>query len=355
MSPLEHRVERDPAAVAAFRSEWEERCAADHQSLYASYEWCASLWEAHFDGRGVDFHVFRDRSGLRAIVPITRSRIEKFHVPLVMRGLLTNSYGRNHNDLILFGDRTESYRAFLERLGSEPWDLLLLGSIANPATLQMARDWERAGSYRVVPERYVDSPYLTLTGTWSEYLAAQSGNFRSDLKRKQKRAAAAGFRIRSLTSPTDVGEALDAMYSIETRSWKEGSGTSITTQSHARRFYDVFLPKAAERGWLLCYLLELGGTPAAFDMGILHGGKYYMLKTSYDQEWKDVSPGFLLRAHVIEQLYAMGAREHDFLGDPEPWKLRWTSEIRSHWNLYLYNTRRLVPNLYSAALKRFRS
>lgn len=355
MSPLEHRVLTDPADVESLREAWKALADSAGHNLYATYEWSSSLWESHFGNRGVDFHVLGGEAELRGVVPLTRKRAEKFGIPLVSLGLLTNSYGRNHNDLILGRDREEVFLALLEQLQPAPWDILMLGSIPPGHTHTMVRVLQAKGRYRVLSEPYVDSPYLTLSGDWQSFLAGRSGNFRSDLKRKEKRAAAAGMRIRILKEPAEVSEALDAMYAIERQSWKEGSGTSITTQAHSQRFYEVFLPKAAARGWLHCVLLELKDKPAAFDMGILHGGKYYMLKTSYDQEWQDVSPGFVLRARVIEQLYQGGVAEHDFLGDPEPWKLRWTSEIRKHWNLYLYNTRRPMANLYSAAVNLLRS
>lgn len=355
MSHLEHRVLTDPAEVESLREAWNGLADTAGHNLYATYEWATSLWESHFEHRGVDFHVLSDGNALRGVVPLTRTRTEKLGIRLATLGLLTNAYGRNHNDLILGGDRHEAFLALLESLQESRWDNLILGSILAGATQDMVHALHERGHYRVLSQPYVDSPYLTLTGDWQTFLAGRSGNFRSDLQRKERRAAALGMRIRVLSQPEEVREALDSIYAIERQSWKESSGTSITTQALSQRFYEVFLPMAAARGWLHCVLLELSGKPAAFDMGILHGGKYYMLKTSYDQAWQDVSPGFVLRARVIEQLYRRGVAEHDFLGDPEPWKLRWTSEIRKHWNLYLYNTRRPAANLYSAAVNLFRS
>jgi len=355
MSRLLHEVLTDPAHVSELRDVWNRNADAAGLNLYASYEWVTSLWESHLAFRDTRFHALRSGGDLRSVVPLTRGETQKLGITLSILGLLTNRYGRNHNDLIIFGDKPETFLSLLDALQPEAWDILFLGSIHSEETRGIVESLQSRGRYRLIPERYVESPYLSLGGDWSSVLAGRSANFRSDLKRKQKRATQAGATFRVLKEPSDVPQALAAMYAIETHSWKESSGTSITTQAHSRNFYDVFLPKAAERGWLHCVLLELEGTPAAFDMGVLHGGKYYMLKTSYDQAWQDVSPGFVLRAHVIEQLCMMGVTEHDFLGDPEPWKLRWTDEIRKHWNLYLYNTRRPAANLYSAAVRLLRS
>jgi len=355
MSTVTHEVVGDPATLEGLRPEWTAALQREHGNLYATFEWVTSLWKSHFDCRGVDFHVLRDRGSLRGIVPVTKTVVHKLRVPLRFYGLLTNEYGRNHNELILFGDRTEAFLAYLDATRSEPWDVLLLGSMVSGGESSRAADAvETRGKVRVVREPYVSSPYLTLAGHWDDFLAGQSGNFRSDLKRKQKRASQAGMEIQILTRPEEVAEAVDAMNTIETKSWKQETGTAIATIAHARRFYEVFLPVAAARGWLHCMLLRLEGRPAAFDMGIIHDGKYYMLKTSYDQEWKEASPGFVLRACVIERLLQMGIREHDFLGDPDPWKLRWTSELRHHENLYLYNRGRPLANLYAVASRYLR-
>ena len=356
MTQFEHQILREPHEIAAIVGEWGCSVETEHGSLYATPEWVTSLWESHLEFRGVEFHVLRVGGVLRGIVPITRGTLRKFYLPFRTCGLLTNYYGRNHNDLILFGDRGEVFLAFLERLRHDSWDMFLLGSILDgEETDRMAAALTDPGSYRLVREPYVVSPYMTLRGDWPTYLAGRSATFRSELNLKRNRARRANMEIRRFTQPSDIEEFLSAMYSIEKKSWKESEGTSIPAQAHARRFYDVFLPKAASRGWLYSTLLYLDGQPAAFDMGVVHGGKFYALKASFDQNWKRVSPGTLIRADVLEQLWGMGLREHDFLGDPEPFKLRWTDEMRHHSNLYLYNARRPIPALYAWARQRRRA
>ncbi|HEX5030267.1 MAG TPA: GNAT family N-acetyltransferase, partial [Candidatus Eisenbacteria bacterium] len=175
----------------------------------------------------------------------------------------------------------------------------------------------------------------------------QSANFRSDLKRKGNKARRAGLEIRRFTDPSSVSTVLDAIYAIETKSWKESTQSSITTNPQARVFYDRFLPRAAEAGWFESFLLYFEGVPAAYDMGVRFASRYYMLKTSYDQAWSEQSPGVVLREHVVRHLYETGCAEHDFLGDDEPWKMRWTSSLRGHTHYYLYDTSRLGANIYS--------
>jgi hypothetical protein len=179
------------------------------------------------------------------------------------------------------------------------------------------RSVSREEGFRVVTESGAKSPYLTLEGDWDAYLKGQTPNFRSDLKRKGNKARRSGLEIRRFTDAGSVSTVLEAIYSIEAKSWKESTQTSITTNPQARVFYDRFLPRAAEAGWFESFLLYFEGTPAAYDMGVRFANRYYMLKTSYDQAFSEQSPGVVLREHVVRHLYETGCGEHDFLGDDD--------------------------------------
>ena len=64
-------------------------------------------------------------------------------------------------------------------------------------------------------------------------------------------------------------------------------------------------------------------------MGVLLNNRYYMLKTGFDENFGHLSPGVYIRQHVVKLLIASGVSEHDFLGDADPYKLRWTSLQRT--------------------------
>jgi CelD/BcsL family acetyltransferase involved in cellulose biosynthesis len=336
----------EAAALDAIRPEW-NAAAADHGNLYLTHEWVVSLWESHFERRGVDFYVLRGVA-FQGIVPLVREPIRKHGFPFLQYGLVTNRYGRNHNELLLRGDPDRALRTVLAELRKRRCDIFLVGSVPeDSATAPLLERVAREEGFRSIVEDYVRSPYLTLEGTWDDYLKGKSVNFRSDLKRKGNKAARASAEFRMLTKAEDVPFLLETVYGIETKSWKEQSQTSITTNTAARTFYDRFLPRAAAAGWLHSFVLHLEGRPVAYDMGVLFANRYYMLKTSYDSEWSEWSPGIVLRQHVMRHLFEIGAREHDFLGDDEAWKLRWTSTLRHHRHYYLYDTRRWPAALYS--------
>jgi CelD/BcsL family acetyltransferase involved in cellulose biosynthesis len=339
-------VVTDATSLQSLRPEWNV-AAREQENLYLTYEWMVSLWESHFDRSGVEFLQLRN-GALSGLVPLVAEPIRKHGFPFLQYGLLTNRYGRNHNELLLRGDTEEALRRVLSEIRRRRGDIFLVGSVAaDSATAPLLERVAKQERFRPITEEYVRSPYLALEGTWDDYLKAKSGNFRSDLKRKGNKASRASAEFRLLTGPDTVPGLLETVYAIETKSWKEESQTSITTNPTARGFYDRFLPRAAEAGWLHSFVLHLEGKPVAYDMGILFANRYYMLKTSYDTEWSEWSPGIVLRQHVIRSLFEGGVREHDFLGDDDAWKLRWTSTLRHHRNYYLYDTKRWPAAVYS--------
>ncbi len=73
-----------------------------------------------------------------------------------------------------------------------------------------------------------------------------------------------------------------------------------------------------------------------------------MLKTSFDESFKEHSPGAVAMDATIEYAFRNRAREYDFLGNPDAYKLSWTSDVRKHTNYLVFSNRakaRLVGNL----------
>jgi len=345
---IEQIIITDHSILGGLRQEWNELVASRLGNLYMTFEWVTSLWESHLGMRDTEFVILKAASQLQGIFPLTRQVVRKMHMPFCQYGLVTNNYGQNHNDLILFHHQSACMDSLLNYLREKRWDIFFVGSVPSDSkTILLLRELEGYYNYRLIKEPYVSSPFLTLNGTWETFIERKSGNFRSDLQRKWNKTKHNRTEFKIYSQPGDVDHILEEICKIESNSWKEDSKTSITTQPIAKKFYNIFLPKAAENGWLYVVIFYIDGKPAAYDMGILFANKYYMLKTSYDLEFKQWSPGTILRQFVIQELYKMNVGEHDFLGSDDAYKMRWTDTVRKHWNIYLYNKNRPVSAFYS--------
>ena len=66
----------------------------------------------------------------------------------------------------------------------------------------------------------------------------------------------------------------------------------------------------------------------AFDLALEAAGRHYLLKTGYDPAFTPLSPGLLLRLHMIERAFTVGLVSYEFCGAAEPWKLEWAPATR---------------------------
>jgi CelD/BcsL family acetyltransferase involved in cellulose biosynthesis len=108
---------------------------------------------------------------------------------------------------------------------------------------------------------------------------------------------------------------------------------------------------AAERGWLSLYVLRVQGRAVAFHYGLIHDGRYLLLKPAYDEQLGACSPGQLLLEDVAREGIARGWTAFDFLGPDMPWKRDWTERRLAHDWLYVFRDSALGRALAAAKFR----
>jgi CelD/BcsL family acetyltransferase involved in cellulose biosynthesis len=91
-------------------------------------------------------------------------------------------------------------------------------------------------------------------------------------------------------------------------------------------------------------VLELSGTPIAYQLGFDANGKYTMYQQTFDVNWWDSHPGNVMLRHILLFAHETGKRELDFSVGDEPYKGRYTNCVKDNSTLYLEpgNVRGLV-------------
>ena len=191
-----------------------------------------------------------------------------------------------------------------------------------------------AAGRRIHESHEPSSPYLALPRTFDELLRSRSRKLRSQVGNSRRRLERQGrVRFRMTSGGARLEADLDAFLRVEASGWKARNGTAILSAPHVERLYRDFARGAAERGWLRLYLLELDGTPIAGNLGCAIEGCGFSIRSGFDEVHAAYSPGLIVGAEVLSASIEEGMREYDFLGAPDPHKLRWTSELRPRTNL----------------------
>jgi hypothetical protein len=83
-------------------------------------------------------------------------------------------------------------------------------------------------------------------------------------------------------------------------------------------------------------LLELDGQLLAGDLSCVFENTEFLVKTGYDERFSRLSPGLVLRAEALRAAIDERLSRYDFLGGPDPYKVRWGAVLRPRLMLDAY-------------------
>jgi len=184
---------------------------------------------------------------------------------------------------------------------------------------------EWAGRLGGTELRRDSSPVIDIAGLdWDGYLASRSSNFRSQVRRKERKLVSeSGLTYRLSESRESVDRDMETLFSLHAARWGEGSSGALTGM-HAG-FHREFAQVARERGWLRLWVAEAGERPIAAWYGFRFGGAEWYYQFGRDPEWERSSIGLVLLAHTLREAIADGQREYKLLRGGESYKERFAT------------------------------
>jgi CelD/BcsL family acetyltransferase involved in cellulose biosynthesis len=195
---------------------------------------------------------------------------------------------------------------------------------------------DRAFSRRRFPGTFIvrrprsPCPTLPLGKGWTDPERMVNAGRRSDLRRARRRAEARGGTAVRVLAPSEdeLPGLLDQAFRIEASSWKGTAGTALLLDDLRAGFFRCYARFACRQRTLRLCFLDIGGHPAAMQIALVAGGRFWVLKVGYDREYARCSPGILLLCETIRLAAREGLLSYEFLGDRAPWIDVWTQESR---------------------------
>lgn len=199
----------------------------------------------------------------------------------------------------------------------------------------------------------------------ADYLGTRPSDVRSELHRKRRKIenALPGVRLSAYDGSSDVEEVFLKIADIERDSWKLNARTAIICSPDETGFYKGVLSFNEVNSRGRAFFLEHEGTPLAFVIGVVHGQRFYALKTSYKKQFSSLSPGQVLFYRLIEHfINGGGVREIELLGSDARWKQELATRERRLVNIellekslssavYIFARRRVLPFLRNIVKK----
>jgi SAM-dependent methyltransferase/CelD/BcsL family acetyltransferase involved in cellulose biosynthesis len=151
----------------------------------------------------------------------------------------------------------------------------------------------------------VDLCAIDLNTTWNEFLRSRKPKLRRNLRRRERKAASLGSVSlwrhsggrQICGEERSVPEIVDWIRLIEMKSWKLELSIHLGYQSYQYLEHLISIALSVES--LDISFLLLDNAPIAYSFALVSGGWLRECRIGYDGDYRQISPGVLLRARVI--------------------------------------------------------
>lgn len=330
--PPVHVVESDdPARLAALKPEWADLfLAGGGGNPFLSWEWQYTFWRTFAQRRPLWILEARDRG--EQLVGLLVLTAQSWLGAVRRWCLLTNGLtGTDALDVLArpgFGPPVRE--AFAHALGAalSRWDFLDLEDLpCGSASIAALRGALQPRGVKVTVEPRFVCPGFAVRGSFADHLA---GFNRRETFQRRKRwlERQPGYRITVAQSPQEAGPAMEDFLRLHHLRWDPEGGSDGIPRGLVEDFHRELAPLLAARGWLRLYRLEVGGQPIAAVYGLELARRFYYYQSGMDPAWSARSPGLVLVGRTVEDAYARGLTDYDFLRGAEPHKLDWATDRR---------------------------
>ncbi|NNM81298.1 MAG: GNAT family N-acetyltransferase [Burkholderiales bacterium] len=283
------------------------------------------------------FLEFDEREMLTGVIPyfLHEIRLMGIRARAVELGGNLVSY---HQEIISAGGQKNLLREFMALVRG--WDLMRMFNIAaegKTATVVSELAGEKGCLHLFHPGE--SSPYLPIAGKWEDYLSTKSKRHRYRLRRQEKSLQEEpDWVLKWFEGEEGCDDLLADMLKIEAGSWKASAGMDIPGRPAELEYHCRLLPMLAKEGMLLANVLYMKGEPAAYGLCYRWNAAIGQMKTSYQERFREDSPGALVLISLLRRAFDEGCEEFDFLGDEMEHKTIWDTESRRHVSILLFGS-----------------
>jgi CelD/BcsL family acetyltransferase involved in cellulose biosynthesis len=332
--PVWTDILRTSADFLTLEPEWNELLARCRRANpFSTWEWMSSWWEAFGRGREPWVCTARDgpRGRLLAVAPLVVRRHPFAQGPFRELSLMGASIAAgDHLDLLCEAGREAWAADWLRNTLAAhrgQWDVLALDRIVADSPL-LDGAWAIARGTPMVWRSVC--PYLRFpaaTAGQSPVLSRTTRNVRAR-KRRLVRTAAGNVEFQQVRSEDQLADALDDLFRLHASAGTDRRKRDAFRTADLRRFHRLLASRFLARRWLRLYRLRVGGQTRAVWYGFRWGDTLSLYQTGFDRAWSRFSPGLVLLSHVLDDAFAEGVCEVDFLRGEQAFKFHWTTAVR---------------------------
>jgi len=344
-----HTHRGDARVVEQLADDWRQLCEEGPcNEPFFRPEWIGAHLRAFAPNRRVRLLTVSAGTRLRAVLPLLDHRAWFCGLPARVLRSPTNDHSGRFDLAYGSGDGDAAIACLWNHLkASSDWQVLSLQDVPAGGGGHRLVELARRDGWPAATTPTLATPFLPMVGVRDPVAAVRDGHFRQNLRRRMRKASERWSVELQRTDHADL-DALNDFYGLEASGWKGRDRTAIACSPDTRRYWDEIATAAARFGYLSLYILRFSGAPVASHFGLFHGGRYYIPKVAYDEQFASFGPGHLMIEAALRDCVGRGITEFDFVGPSMPWKLEWTDQVRPHANCYIFRDNSYGRMLYTA-------
>ena len=180
------------------------------------------------------------------------------------------------------------------------------------------------------------------------YWAERSKNLRKNIKRYQHRIESDQKALRFIvyTDPLAMSSAVGRYGLLESKGWKGKNGTALHPSNSQGVFYQTYLATCDQSNSTPFVMeLYLNEDLIASRLCCFNENIFTILKTAYDEDFKNYAPGRLLLAEVIKYVLDKKiSKTIDFYTNATEEQIDWASDVRTMYKASYYKNS-IIKNL----------
>lgn len=190
-----------------------------------------------------------------------------------------------------------------------------------------------------VASDYIETGWVDIEGSFDDYWNSRGKNLRQNLRKQRNKLASQGTTtaMRVIRESQEMAAAIARYGALESAGWKAQQGTAIHPDNAQGKYYRRLLETAAQRDQAAVYEYLIDGRSVAMNLCLERNGVLVVLKTTYDESIKLLSPASLLREEELQAIFREGrVRRIEYYGRLMEWHTKLTDKKRQLYHLTIY-------------------
>lgn len=228
--------------------------------------------------------------------------------------------------------------AALQRDLGGSWDAMRLSGIPEHSRLLEVDDSHRPGSILSKHTGYNNYFDLSTIDSLEKHVPSK---IRNNLRRAKKRLIAMGdYTFTSADSLPALAHAFRQFLDVEASGWKSQRGGKRALKLHQDQieFYLNLMNRLAKTRDCHIHLLISSEKTIAASFCVRMGNTIYCLKSGYDESYRKLAAGQLLREYMIDQYAADGSLSYLDLISDYKWQRQFKPQQRKVYDVYIFNS-----------------